>query len=745
MPLRSRMRQPTRRRWSRQGFALLAQLGAVADRETVCDVALAGICDLLRTSHSWLRWLDVHEQPALKIHSAPHAATPFPHALSAQSAALVQQTRRSLRVPDLSNPPHSLVEALPPATMAGALLAVPIMLGDELCGILAAVADQPRVWRTAEVALLEVIGAQLANAVQRHQLRSQLKQQADELATVYETAITITSNLDLSTTLHTIVEQAARLTHADGGGLYLHHERQGELEVVVSYQLDRDYRGQRIKVGEGLAGRVALSKEIERVADYSSWAGRSQRYAAAPFYAVLAVPLLHDERVLGVLDLLHTERGAYFTDNDVRVVQLFAAQVAVAITNASLYNAVSRQAQRMTELAQASQLLDAHGDIAATVKPLATKGMQILRAQACIVALCGVAAVEAIHVVGASETQRAALEQSDAFRCNHASHSSPYEALTAETVMVTAMPGQDLVHDAGFASYWQLPLLRDDQLIGRVTFLYDEPHTWDRAEGEIARVIANQLAALLTNAQLYYEAHEANRLKSEFVATVSHELRTPMGAIMGYAELLTSGSYGMLPSAMHDPLRRLRTNADSLLLLINQMLDLSRIEAGRLELRVEPFHPQDLLHAVAAAAQPQTFGKAVRFDYAVSEHVPAIIMGDVGRLRQILINLVENSLKFTSRGTVTLRCACLRDGARPELIFEVTDTGPGIAPETVAVIWQPFRQGNSSATRQHSGVGLGLTIVHKLVGLMGGSATVMSELGVGSTFTIRMPLLLPTM
>lgn len=743
MPSRAPVRQHTFRKWSEQGFALLAQLGAVSDCETVIQDALAGICQVLRTRQSTLLWLDKHSQPAVNSHPSPDAATAFMLQPHSQLVTTVLQTRRPLLIHDLSKTLPALAELPTQPDVSGALLAVPVFIGDDVAGILVTTTARPRMWQTEEVRLLEAVGSQITNAFQRHRLRNELERRADKLATVYDTAVTISANLDLSTTLHTIVEQAARLARADGGGLYIHHERKAELEVVVSYQLDRDYRGQRLKVGEGLAGHAAISKQIERVNDYSSWSSRAQSYANSPFYAVLAVPLLQDNRVLGVLDLLHTEPGTYFTDNDVAVVQLFAAQAAVAIANARLYNAVSRQAHHMTELAQASQLLDATGDIAITVKPLATQGMHVLRAQACIVALCGVPERDAIHIVGTSEAYITALQASAGFRCNCANHTTPPETMSLDSSLLVDTTSQETVEAAGFANHFTLPLLRDDQRVGCVTYLYTDPHTWDQGEAEIARVMANQMAALVTNAQLYYEAHEANRLKSEFVATVSHELRTPMGAIMGYAELLTSGSYGLLPSPMHDPLNRLKTNADSLLLLINQMLDLSRIEAGRLELRMEPFQPHDLLNAVAAAAQPQTFGKAVVFDYAVSQAVPSIVMGDVARLRQILINLVENSLKFTSRGSVKLQCSCIRSSENAELIFDVTDTGPGILPETLAVIWQPFRQGNSSETRQHSGVGLGLTIVHKLVELMGGTATVKSELGVGSTFTVRLPLLLP--
>lgn len=741
MPSRARMRQHTLRQWSEKGFALLAQLGAVPDCETAIQVALSGTRDILRSARSIVLWLDMHGQPSVTTHPAPDMFSAVLLEPRSPITTAVRESKRPLLIPDLTQPLPSL-ELVAHPNVSGALLAVPVFIGDDVGGILAAVDVRPRIWQTEEVALLEAIGAQLTNALQRHRLRNELKRRADELATVYDTAITISANLDLSTTLHTIVEQAARVAHANGAGLYLHHEHQAELEVVVSYQLDRDYRGQRIKVGEGLSGRATLSKQIERVNDYRSWPHRAARFAGAPFYAVLAVPLIQDGHVLGVIDLLHTEPDRYFTDNDVAVVQLFAAQAAVAIANARLYNAASIQAQRMTELAQASQLLDAQGDLATTVKPLATQGMHVLRAQACIVTLCGVPERDAIHIVGKTESEVAALQASSAFRCN-CDDPSPSQAAALGHALAANPAEQEAVEAAGFATALTLPLLRDDQRVGCVTFLYSAAHSWDQGEGEIARVIANQLAALVTNAQLYYEAHEANRLKSEFIATVSHELRTPMGAIMGYAELLTSGSYGVLPGSMHDPLNRLRTNADNLLLLINQMLDLSRIEAGRLELRMEPLQPHDLLNAVAAAAQPQTFGKAVIFDYAVSPAVPNIVMGDVARLRQILINLVENSLKFTTRGTVTLQCSAVRDSPQPELIFEVTDTGPGIAPETLAVIWRPFRQGNSSETREHSGVGLGLTIVHKLVELMGGTATVKSELGVGSTFSIHLPLLLP--
>lgn len=718
-----------------RSFALLAAI-CHADGLQALEIAAAGLCASLKAHGCTIIVENPDAEPLVFEHSV--ANTPATQRIFRYSP-IVQRVLHEQQTLAYDLP----VTAARQAIDDQAVLAVPMHLRDTLLGVVCVVRSQPRTWRRAEIAVAEAVTLQLAQQVERVRLQAAIEEHTQELAVICDTAIAVSAQLDLSATLHNIVEQATRLVRADGGILYLCDDATRELEVVVCHRLDQDYRGQRMKFGDGLVGQAVVSKQVAYVVDYMTWAERAMGYAGIPFHATLAVPLLQDDRVLGVIDLIHYDIDARFSDGDIATIKLFAAQAVAAIDNARLYDQAHQYADRTSALARATQLLDAQGDMAASIQPLVQSGMTVLDAQATLVALIEQGKFQNVYQSGISESQ------ADAFRpfinLGLTSKNQPTSIRLVHDTIDAHGPASlgNLALEAGFRSAIILPLLRDEQVIGGVLYLYTRPHVWDKDEIELARVVANQMAAMVANAQLYHEVREANRLKTEFVSTMSHELRTPMGAIMGYTELLLSGLYGRIPDEIRDPLNRVKANADQLLTMINQMLDLSRIEARRLELHIEPFSPRDLLHSVSALLQTAALAKGLHFQHTIEPNVPTILMGDVARLRQILSNLVGNSIKFTHSGRIELRCLVDLAHATPQLIFEISDTGTGIPADLLPHIWEPFRQGDSSTTREFGGTGLGLAIVSKLAELMQGTAAVCSTIDVGSTFTITLPLLTP--
>ncbi|HEX6291692.1 MAG TPA: GAF domain-containing sensor histidine kinase [Herpetosiphonaceae bacterium] len=730
-------------RQTQEYCGFIMAVGAANDATAAAQAAADGLRSLLAADRSALVLFDRQAGPLVTANpTASEAAPPFGSVHTPQLERLLQD-RKSLI---LSQTHEESSLAQPDQTelpTIQALIAVPIIVQQAIVAVVSVEQFQPRAWQPNEILLVEAIAGQLAQHLERVRLGEALERRTEELTAVGHTAVTISSQLDLPVTLHTILEQAARLTRSDAGLLYLCDEARGELEVVVSYRLDQNYCGQRIKLGEGLAGRAALSRQIESVPDYGRWEGRIQRWSKGPLHAVIAVPLLHDEHVLGVIDLVHYRPSGAFNEIDQAVVKLFAVQAVVAITNARLFDQAQHYADRMAALARASQLLDAQGDMAASIQPLVQEGMSVLGAQACLVILSRPGQSHEMYYKGISEREAALLRQYIAPECACRTGSSEVRTVYDIRDIIPADVLDRVVLDAGFSSTISLPLIREERPIGCVSYFYSFQHIWNQDEIELARVVANQIAAMITNVQLYHEVHEANRLKADFVSTVSHELRTPMGAIIGYTEMLLNGLYGDLPASLFEPLMRVKTNADQLLTLINQMLDLSRIDAHRLELLQEPYNLHDLIQSVTAIMQPLAFAKSLHFYANIDPAVPHILIGDVSRLRQILINLVGNSVKFTNQGKIEIRCSIRLDGDRPLLVFEVIDTGIGIPADQFVTIWEPFRQGNSSTTREYSGTGLGLAIVRKLTELMEGTAGVTSSVGGGSTFTITLPLLTP--
>lgn len=254
-------------------------------------------------------------------------------------------------------------------------------------------------------------------------------------------------------------------------------------------------------------------------------------------------------------------------------------------------------------------------------------------------------------------------------------------------------------------------------------------------ERTTALATANQ-ELINANARL----EELDKLKSRFLSIVSHELRTPLSAIQGFAEMLQYEVYGALSPKQHNALARIIANDERLLNLVNDLLDQARIEAGQLSLVNVTFPLQGLISDMESTIRVLVEAKKLYLRIHVADAVPTTLYGDQKRLQQILVNLVNNALKFTQQGGVDVHFYRPDEG---HWAVDIVDTGPGIPKEAQNYIFDPFRQIDSSATREHKGFGLGLAIVKQLVTLMGGAVTVISEVGQGSTFTVTLPLISP--
>jgi signal transduction histidine kinase len=234
---------------------------------------------------------------------------------------------------------------------------------------------------------------------------------------------------------------------------------------------------------------------------------------------------------------------------------------------------------------------------------------------------------------------------------------------------------------------------------------------------------------------------EVERLKSTFVAMVSHELRTPLNAILGYAEMFKESVYGPMNEKQVNTAERIMKNTQRLLGLINDLLDQAQMEAGKLTISMAPLKPSEIIESLHGVLDKIASDKKLKLTSVIDQNLPEVLIGDHARLQQILVNLVNNAIKFTDQGGVNVRL--FMHPSASEWSIEVTDTGRGIPQEEIPFIFETFRQVEGTATRTKGGFGLGLAIVKQLVTLMNGDIEVASEMEVGTTFTITLPLAIP--
>jgi len=295
---------------------------------------------------------------------------------------------------------------------------------------------------------------------------------------------------------------------------------------------------------------------------------------------------------------------------------------------------------------------------------------------------------------------------------------------------------------AGIRALLGVPLMREGEVIGALIVRRKRTGPFADDTVELVKSFAAQSALAVHNARLFQEIEQkgreleaASRHKSEFLANMSHELRTPLNAVLGYAELIQDGIYGDVPDKMRDVLERIQQNGRHLLGLINDVLDLSKIEAGQLTLAPVDYSMRELVLDVVSATEALAAEKALALEVDVPADLPRG-RGDERRLTQVLLNLVSNAIKFTEAGSVCVR-AKVEDGS---FVVAVTDTGVGIAPEDRERIFEEFQQVDTSSTRRKGGTGLGLAIARRIVELHGGRIWVESTPGRGSTFAFTLPL-----
>jgi signal transduction histidine kinase len=465
--------------------------------------------------------------------------------------------------------------------------------------------------------------------------------------------------------------------------------------------------------------------------------------------------MLRDGFPLGVVAVARAEAGP-FSDSQIALLKTFADQAVIAIENARLFSELqartqqlTRSVEQLTALGEVGRAVSATLDLDTLLDTIVSRASQLASADACSIYEYDGAA-ECFQLRATHSGDAAFVE---AFRTIHIGKGEGLMGRSAELrqpaqVADIMQPGayesrvRDILMRFGCRALLAVPLLREDQLIGSLTLVRKTPGDFLGELVEVLKTFATQSALAIQNARLFREIADKSRQlevasqhKSEFLANMSHELRTPLNAIIGFSEVLAEGMFGEVNEKQTEYLRDILESGQHLLSLINDILDLSKIEAGRMELELTDFDLPQAINNALTLVRERAGRRGIALHHAVDKRLGQI-RGDERKVKQVLLNLLSNALKFTPEsGQVDVRAGMVDDVAE----ISVTDTGVGIAPEDQEAVFEEFRQVGTAA-KKVEGTGLGLALSRKFIELHGGKIWVKSQVGVGSTFTFTLPL-----
>jgi PAS domain S-box-containing protein len=634
--------------------------------------------------------------------------------------------RRAVHVADLQAETEAYPEGSAIARDLGhrSILAVPLLREGVPVGAINLRRDKVEPFTEKQIELVTTFADQAVIAIENVRLfdevqaRSrELARSVEELKALGEVSQAVSSTLDLETVLTTVVAKAVQLSGTDAGAIYVFDETRQEFELRAAHGMDAAMiaaiRDQRIRTEERVAQAAAQRAAIQ-VPDLLNESYSSpvlNILIRAGYRAVLVVPLLRPGEIVGIL-VVRRKKPGEFPKSTVDLLETFADQSVLAIQNARLFREMRHIEERLQESLARYDLAMRGSNEGLWDWDARTDELHISPR---FRELSGIEAV-ALRTTPSQWFGNLHPDDVEAYRREMRAHMRGETAFLVSEYRVKGTDG------------------RYRWVLARGQSLRDESGRVYRMAGSLGDITARKQVELELR-QAKELAEEANQAKSRFLANMSHELRTPLNAILGYAELMLDDLYGELSDKMRGVVERLQSSGRHLLKLINDVLDLSNIEAGQLTLSLDDYSLSDVVHGVVSVVKPLAAEKRLAFKAEVAPDLPTG-HGDGRRLSQVLLNLVGNAIKFTDKGEVAIRA----EAANGAFTVAVCDTGPGIAAADQAKIFKEFQQADDSSTRKKGGSGLGLSIAKRIIEMHGGGIWVESEPGKGSSFYFTVPV-----
>jgi signal transduction histidine kinase len=651
-------------------------------------------------------------------------------------------------------------------------LVVPMLRDGESVGTIAVTRAEPGAFTDEEIALLQTFADQAVIAIENVRLFTELEDRnravtealEQQTATSEILGVISSSPTEVQPVFETIVVSGSRLFPGAAVSIALPDgdlvraaaiaesdpAREAAWRGRFPFPLSREYM-------HGVAILDRRVVDIPDVADApADLAPGRQNFLASGYRAVTIVPMMRGEESIGALSVVRLAVGP-LSEKQLAVLRTFADQAVIAIENVHLFTQLqertrelARSVDQLTALGEVSRAVSSTLDLDRVLNTVVTRASQLAGADGCSIYEYDEAAagfrVRATSQFGTelADSQRAAVIHAGEGAVGRLiERREPVQISDIGAERAYESPLRDALLRGGYRALLAVPMLHEDAVVGGLVVSRKVPGEFPTETVELLRTFANQSALAVQNARLFREIEDksaelevANRHKSEFLASMSHELRTPLNAVIGFSEVLLERMFGDLNDKQEEYLRDIYSSGRHLLSLINDILDLAKIEAGKMELDLARFDLPQAIENAVTLVRGRADAHAIRLEKQIDPRLGDIV-GDERKVKQILLNLLSNAVKFTPEGgRITVR-ATPADGS---VEIAVTDTGIGIAPGDQAAVFEEFRQVGTDYARKREGTGLGLALTKRFVELHGGAIELKSALGEGSTFTFTLPV-----